>query len=64
VVRLKPNGSYDLSFSTDGRMVIDFGGGSDTARDVVLQPNGKIVVAGDATDGGTRRLAVARVRGS
>jgi uncharacterized delta-60 repeat protein len=64
VVRLKPNGSYDLSFSTDGRMVIDFDGGSDTARDVVLQPNGKIVAAGDATDRGTRRLAVARVRGS
>jgi len=64
VVRLKPNGSYDLSFSTDGRMVVDFDGGSDTARDVVLQVNGKIVVVGEATVRGTHRLAVARVRAS
>jgi len=64
VVRLKANGSYDLSFSTDGRLVVDFDGASDTARDVVLQANGKIVVVGEATVGGTRRLAVARVRAS
>ncbi len=64
VVRLKPNGSYDRNFSADGRMVVDFDGGPDTARDVVLQRNGKIVVVGDATDRGTRRFGVARVRGS
>ena len=43
---------------------IDFDGGPDTARDVVLQRNGKIVVVGEATDRGTRRLGVARIRGS
>ncbi|HET9310197.1 MAG TPA: hypothetical protein VFP41_03105 [Actinomycetota bacterium] len=64
VVRLKANGSYDLSFSTDGRLAVDFDGGSDTARDVVLQANGKIVVVGEATVGGTRRVAVARLRAS
>ena len=64
VIRLKANGSNDLSFSIDGRLVVDFDGGSDTARDVVLQANGKIVVVGEATVGGTRRLAVARVRAS
>ncbi len=60
VVRLKPNGSYDQSFSKDGRAIVDFDGGSDTARDVALQGNGKIVVAGEAFDGGHRRFAVAR----
>jgi hypothetical protein len=45
-------------------MVIDFDGGPDTARDIVLQRNGKIVVVGDATDRGTRRFGVARIRGS
>jgi hypothetical protein len=38
----------------------NFFGGSDTARAVSLQPNGKIVVAGEATLRGTLRMAVAR----
>lgn len=61
VVRLKPNGSYDMSFSGDGRLIVDFDGGSDTARDVALQANGRIVVAGEAFDRGRRRFAVARL---
>ena len=35
-------------------------GGSDTARDVALQVNGRIVVAGEAVDRGRRRFAVTR----
>lgn len=61
VVRLKPNGSYDLNFSNDGRLIVDFDSGSDTARDVALQANGRIVVAGEAFDRGRRRFAVARL---
>jgi len=64
IVRLKPNGSYDLGFSKDGRAIVDFGGGGDTARDVALQDNGKIVVAGEAFDRGHRRFAVARLLAS
>ena len=61
IVRLKPNGSFDQGFSKDGRVIIDFDGGSDTARDVALQDNGRIVVAGEAFDRGRRRFAVARL---
>ena len=64
VVRLKHNGAYDLKFSKDGRLVVDFDGESDTARAVVLQPNGRIVVAGDASDRGSRRIGVARLLAS
>ncbi|HWM17285.1 MAG TPA: hypothetical protein VNP97_11935, partial [Microbacterium sp.] len=64
VVRLKPNGAYDLNFSKDGRVVVDFDGGSDTARDVALQDNGRIVVAGEGFAGGDRRFAVARLMAS
>jgi uncharacterized delta-60 repeat protein len=64
VVRLKPNGAYDRNFSKDGRVVVDFGGGSDTARDVALQDNGRIVVAGEAFEGGRRRFGVARLLAS
>ncbi len=61
--RLKDNGAFDKSFGGDGRAYISFFGRSDTARDVVLQPNGKVVVAGEATDGGIRRIALARLVG-
>jgi uncharacterized delta-60 repeat protein len=64
VVRLKSNGADDHGFSKDGRMVVDIDGGSDTARDVALQANGRIVVVGEAFDRGTRRFAVARILGS
>jgi uncharacterized delta-60 repeat protein len=64
IVRLKPNGSYDLGFSKDGRAVVDFDGGSDTARDVALQDNGRIVVSGEAFDRGRRRFAAARLLAS
>ena len=64
VVRLKPNGAYDLSFSKDGRVIVNFSGGDGTARDVALADNGRIVVAGEGFDRGSRRFAVARLLAS
>jgi uncharacterized delta-60 repeat protein len=64
IVRLKPNGAYDLGFSKDGRVVVDFASGSDTARAVALQRNGRIVVVGETTVGGERRFAAARLLAS
>jgi uncharacterized delta-60 repeat protein len=46
VTRLNPNGSPDTTFNGDGTATIDFGPGDDPARSAVLQPDGKIVVAG------------------
>jgi uncharacterized delta-60 repeat protein len=48
VARYNTDGSLDTSFDTDGRVTTDFSGGSDQGRAVVVQPNGKIVVAGIA----------------
>jgi uncharacterized delta-60 repeat protein len=64
IVRLKPNGAYDKNFSKDGRAAVDFDDGSDTARAVALQANGRIVVAGEAFDRGSRRIAVLRLLAS
>lgn len=64
VVRLKGNGSFDKRFAKGGRATVGFGRGSDTARSVILQDNGRIVVAGEATVGARRRIAVARLVGS
>jgi uncharacterized delta-60 repeat protein len=52
VTRLKTNGTPDPTFDGDGTAAIDFGNLADDANDAVLQPDGKIVVAGytQATD--------------
>ena len=60
VHRLLPNGSLDTTFDGDGTASIDFGNLSfDFGNDLVLQPNGKIVVAGYTAENGD--FAVARL---
>jgi uncharacterized delta-60 repeat protein len=46
VTRLMPNGSLDTTFDGDGTATIDFGSLADVAGGAVLQPDGRIVVAG------------------
>jgi len=62
--RFKPNGSLDPTFSSDGKKLVDFGGGYDEANDVAIQPDGRIVVVGYDDDGvGTDdSFAIARLR--
>lgn len=52
VARLNTDGSLDTSFGDQGALSIDFGGGTawDTAYAVLIQPDGKIVVAGETLD--------------
>ena len=52
VVRYKPDGSLDKSFSGDGKQRTDFGGGDDAASGVALQSDGKIVAVGRTRGGG------------
>ena len=47
LARFSPDGSPDASFSGDGRQSTDFGG-DDSASDLAIQPDGRIVVAGTA----------------
>ena len=56
VTRLNADGSFDMSFDGDGTAVADFGG-ADYGYAVALQPDGRIVVAGQA---GGDDVAVAR----
>jgi uncharacterized delta-60 repeat protein len=61
LVRYLPDGSLDPAFGGDGIVTTGFTSGRDIAHAVVIQPDGRIVVAGQA---GTRvpRFAVARYR--
>ena len=47
VIRLLPGGALDDSFSDDGRVVID-DGRIEEAHDLVVQPDGKIVIVGSS----------------
>ena len=63
LARYLPNGTLDASFSGDGRVLTNFGSGSnDWANAVALQPDGKIVVAGLSSDSasGNEGFALAR----
>jgi uncharacterized delta-60 repeat protein len=46
LVRYLPNGSLDSSFGAAGKTVTDFSSAYESIHDIVIQPNGKIVVAG------------------
>src|SRR5262249_2944285 len=58
LARYLKNGQLDSSFNADGWLITDFGG-TDNAAAVAIQPDGKILVAGD-TEGGSQQVAVAR----
>jgi uncharacterized delta-60 repeat protein len=48
LVRYNPDGSLDESFDKDGRVTTDLGTQDDDARAVAIDPDGRIVAAGDA----------------
>lgn len=50
VARYNSNGTLDTSFDGDGKVTDDIDGDEDSANTVALQPDGKIVVAGQAVD--------------
>jgi uncharacterized delta-60 repeat protein len=60
VVRVEADGTPDTSFSSDGRFTLDFGGNDDTCAAVVIQADGRIVVAGATQDDTARNFALAR----
>ena len=60
LARYNSDGSLDSSFGTGGLVTTDFGGTSDDANSVVLQPDGKIVAAGATNASGDFNFALAR----
>ncbi len=54
LVRYNGDGSLDSGFGSDGKVITDFSGGNDAAQGIVIQTDGKIVVAGSAFGGGTQ----------
>ncbi|WP_295406429.1 delta-60 repeat domain-containing protein [uncultured Thiocystis sp.] len=64
LARYSSNGLLDQSFGVNGRVNTDFFSGDDTVYSIVLQRDGKVVVAGEAfrLDQGRRTAALARYK--
>jgi uncharacterized delta-60 repeat protein len=65
VARLKPDGTLDRSFGSDGKVTTGFAGSGAEARAVAIQGDGKIVVAGanyPGCGGDDSAFALARYR--
>lgn len=60
VVSFNANGTLDTNFGDGGVASISFGGTNDQAYAMALQPDGKIVVAGETNVNGVYEFAVAR----
>jgi uncharacterized delta-60 repeat protein len=60
LARLLPDGTPDNSFSGDGKLLTDFSGYDDAVNAIVIQPDGKILVAGYSITAGNRDFALAR----
>jgi uncharacterized delta-60 repeat protein len=59
LARYDSNGSLDASFGAGGKVITSFGG-TDQASAVILQPDGKLVVAGQTDTGISIDFALAR----
>jgi uncharacterized delta-60 repeat protein len=60
VARYNLDGSLDTTFDGDGMVIPDFNGYSEFANDILVQPDGKIVVVGRTDSAGTIDFALAR----
>jgi uncharacterized delta-60 repeat protein len=60
LARYNPDGSLDTGFGSNGRVTTDFLGGADSVTAIVIQTDGRIVVAGYAYNGGDYDFALAR----
>jgi uncharacterized delta-60 repeat protein len=60
LARYNPDGTLDTTFDTDGKVTTDFGPADSAPSALVLQPDGKIIAAGEARISGAFDFALAR----
>jgi len=63
LARYLPNGALDTSVNSTGKVISAIGASTDTAYALALQPDGKIVVAGECANGSNNDFCVARYEG-
>ncbi|WP_309640138.1 T9SS type A sorting domain-containing protein [Flavobacterium sp.] len=61
-IKLMADGTYDNTFGTQGQLLVNFAGYNAAGKEVVVQPDGKIIIAGDVfTPGGIYFFGVVRL---
>jgi uncharacterized delta-60 repeat protein len=60
LARYNPDGTLDTTFGTGGVVTTDFGGSNDSANAILVQPDGKIVTAGQTVHSSNSDFALAR----
>ncbi len=60
IVRYMPNGALDASFNGNGKVITSVGASTDNAAAALLQPDGKIVLAGQCVNGGNLDFCAVR----
>ncbi|MCB0731330.1 MAG: T9SS type A sorting domain-containing protein [Ignavibacteriae bacterium] len=60
ITRFNADGSQDISFGTNGFVITSIGSGTDEGKSVLIQPDGKIVLAGFSRIGSNDDFAVVR----
>jgi uncharacterized delta-60 repeat protein len=61
VSRYQKDGKPDETFSEDGMLIFDFGSGPSEAHAIVIQPDGKIILAGSASNRLNKDFALIRL---
>jgi len=61
LIRYNANGSIDSSFAVNGKMIYNFNAGDASANAIKIQPDGKIILAGQATSGNLKGFAAIRL---
>ncbi|MFI5405685.1 MAG: T9SS type A sorting domain-containing protein [Nitrososphaerales archaeon] len=64
LIRYSVNGIVDNTYGMNGIVITQYGNARNTIRSVKIQPDGKIVVAGDVLDGNNFGFALARYNGN
>ena len=60
-IRYKSNGQLDSTFGTNGKVIISIGNGESYSNAGLIQPDGKIIVAGTAYNGSDMDFALVRL---
>ena len=61
VIRVNANGTIDTTFGTSGQALVSLLSGQDAAKKVMVQSDGKIVLAGDSSNGTTSDFSLIRL---
>jgi len=59
IARYNANGTLDTTFGSGGKVTLSFGKGEDSARSVLVEPDGSILVAGYAIENNAYNFALA-----